>query len=440
MTALDMDALRSRWARASDRVDANLHLDVAAMREALTARTRRSVRWQYPGLLAELLLDALLVLALGAFVVTHRHDLLYLATGVALLAVPFAWLVSGVMQVRTLHALDFAQPTLRLRTKLDQVRRRRVRLTQVLLYAAVPMGWPAIAVFFKGIFGADLLRGLPSAIYVVGFAVGTLVLIVGLVLGHWLARRYGRRPGYQDFLDDVAGLGWRRLRGDLDAQTQFEEDLRDIGTARALQARRDGPPLPFDLVHAATALRRRVMCAAIVYGVLILANGVFNASQGGQWPFLVPGVLLNFAWVSQMIAAIVVRVAMSHRETTVSRTELGQRLVAAADTGATIAVHIGVLSPVLSLLLAQVLAKACFGFNLLGLLGATTTVVLFAGATIASIVIGVRFRRSPERFAARAEAALSFGVARQARELARRFLGQAPARHGIGDSPGSCER
>jgi hypothetical protein len=424
MNSIDLDTLRSRWARASDRLDANLHLDVAAMRAALAARTRRSVRFQFPCLAFELLLDLTLVLALAAFVVTHARDPLYLASGLALLAFPLAGFVLAALQWRTLARLDYTEPALALRARLDAIRHRRVRLSQAILYAAVPLWWPAVAVGFMGLFGVDLLRGLPPSIHVVSFLTGAVILVVGLPLGRWIARRYGARPGYQDFLDDVAGMGWRRLRGGLDAQAAFERELHEDGAAAALDARR-APPLPAEALLALARLQRRLLLAAFCYAGLILLTGGFNALHGGQWPFLVPGVLLNFAWIAQMVAAIVLRVSVVRLDASLPRANLQRRVAAVAAWHARIAQRTLVFAPLLGLLLAQVLGKALFGVNLAALLGTGTAAGLGLLALGATLWLARRRRRDPVAFAARGVSVLTLGAAGLARRLADRLGGSA---------------
>lgn len=425
MTSIDLDSLRSRWARATDRLDANLHLDVAAMRAALAAQTRRSVRWQFPCLAFELLLDLALVLALGAFVVAQRHDPLYLASGLALLVFPLAGLVLAVAQWRTMTRLDYTEPALTLRARLDAIRHRRVRLSQAILYAAVPLWWPAVAVVFMGLFGVDLLRGLPASIHVVSFIAGAVILVVGLPLGRWIARRYGARAGYQDFLDDVAGMGWRKLRGRLDAQSAFERDLHEDGAAAALDAHGTPPPLPAEALPALAQLQRRLLLAAFFYAGLILLTGAYNAMHGGQWTFLVPGVLVNFAWIAQMVAAILLRVGVVRLDASLPRENLRRRVAGVAIWHTRIAQRTLTLAPLLLLLLAQMLGKVVLGANLGALIGIGACLGLGLVALCATAWLVRRHRRDPDAFARRGVALLTLGAAGLARRLADRLGGGA---------------
>ena len=421
MTSIDLDTLRTRWSQASDRLDANLHLDVAAMRAGLAAQTRRSVRWQFPGLVFELLLDVALVGALSAFVLTHIDDVLYLASGLVLLAFPLAALILGVVQWRAMTRLDYTRPVQTLRMQLDTLRRRRVRLAQFILYGSVPLWWPAVAVGFKGLFGADLLRGLPASIFVVSFVAGAVILVGGLLLGRWIARRYGARPGYQDFLDDVAGMGWRGLRGRLEAQTRFESDLDDAGAAAALQARRAVQPLPADVMPAMVRLRRRLLLATFFHAGLILLNGAFNATHGGEVFFIVPGVLLNFTWVAQMVAAILVRIRVAQLDANMPRDDLQRRVASVAGWSASIAQRTVVLAPVIALPLAQVLGKAILGINVAAQLGLVACIALGISSAITSLGLLRRYRRHAGKFAARGVQWLSLGAAGLARALSDRL-------------------
>lgn len=421
MNATDLDSLRGRWARASKRLDANLHLDVAAMRAGLAARTQRSVRFQFPCLAFELLLDLTLVGALVVFIVTHGRDPLYLASGLTLLAFPLTGMVLATMQWRTMAHLDYTAPAQALRARLDAIRHRRVRLSQAILYAAVPLWWPAVAVVFMGLFGIDLLRGLPLSIHVVTFFVGGVILVVGLPLGRWVARRYGARPGYQEFLDDVAGMGWRTLRGRLDDQARFERDLHEDGAARALDARRAPPPLPVEAFPALNRLQHRLLLAACFYAGLILLTGAFNALHGGQWALLVPGVLLNLAWVAQMVAAIVLRVSLLRLDPHLPRADLGRRVTAFAAWHAGIVQRTLVIAPVLGLLLVQVLGEALFGMNIAALLGTGICLGLGLLAIGATVLLARRRWRDRAGFAPRGVTVMTLGAAGLARRLTDRL-------------------
>jgi hypothetical protein len=417
MNAPDLDLLRQRWGSASARIDANLHLDVAAMRSALAGGTRQAVRAQLPCLLLELALDVVLVVALLLFAVHWRGDTLYLLAAIALIAIPLASLVVGIRQWRTMATLDYAAPVMQLRGDFERLRLRRIRLAQAILFVAVPLWWPAVAVLFMGLFGVDLLRGLPGSLYSVSFALGAVVIVVSLIVGGWLARRYGTRPGYQDFLDDVAGLGWRRLRGRLDAQHQFETDLHGEGAAAAPRARQPRPPLPAAAAMALRALKRRLLASILVFATLVLLNGSFNALQGGHAQFVAAGVLLNFAWIAQMVAAILHRSLLGRFDTMLPPDALARRVDSIAGWHRRIVQRTLLLAPMLGLLAAQVLGKVAFDADLMGLVGmpVATAAAAIAGAT--SAWLWRRRRRAPDSFAARAVELLTLGSAARARAL-----------------------
>jgi hypothetical protein len=417
MNAPDLDALRRRWARAGERIDASLSLDVAAMRAALADRTRGAVRAQSPWLLAELALDAALVIALLACATAWYTDLPYLLASLALLVLPALSLWTGLRQWRSLATLDYAAPVLALRAVFERLREQRVRLARAILFLAVPLWWPAVAVALRALFGADLLRGLPLSVHAISLASGAVLIAIALPLGAWLSRRYRTRPGWQDFLDDVAGLGWRRLRGRIDAQAQFEADLALDGAERALHARRAPAPLPPAARQAQQALRRRLLLAILVYAVLIVLTGVFNALHGGQARYIAPAVLVNFAWIAQMVAAILQRGHLGRLDGTLPIASLQRRVAAIAGWSRLVAQRTAVALPLLAPLLLQVLARALAGIDLYGQLGSAASALVVILGAIGSALAWRRLRRRGAAFAATAVQALSLGAASLAQRL-----------------------
>ncbi|KFN42568.1 hypothetical protein [Arenimonas oryziterrae] len=410
MTGLDLDALRGRWAASQRKQDEQLTLDVAAVRAALAGRTtaafRRHSRWLLAGLVAGSACLALLL----AFVVSHRHDAVYLLASLPLLALVLAELVVDVRQWRDIAQLDLSAPVLQVRARLDAVRTRRLAMTRWILLTSVGLWLPAIAVTLKGLFGADLLRGLHPSVVWVNLAVGLLFIPIAWAIARWISRRYATRPGYESFLDDAAGRSWSQARHAFDANQRFEDTLEAGGAELALHKTRTHAALPAELASPLRALKRRLQLAVAVFSVLLLANGLFNALHGGDAAVLVPSISLHLVWVINMVAACVHLARVARLDFAASDAVLREQLLALASLRARVGRAMLAASPVLGLLLAQVLVEAVAHTNLLLSVSAWPRGAILVVAVLASAWLIRRAGRDPVGFLPGAVNALSFGA------------------------------
>lgn len=384
MNAPDLEALRGRWASAHRRIDAHLRLDPEALRRALSQRRAGAFRRHGRGLIAGMGVMGGVLAALVAFVVSHRADALYLLCALPLLALFGAEWIVDLRQWLALRRLDFAAPVTSVRAQLDTLRARRLRMLRWIFLSCVLLWWPAVAVFFKGLFGVDLVRGLAPSFWWVSLAVGVLFMPLAGGIGWWIARRFGARPGFQQFLDEVAGRSWERAQRALDAQHAFEQALDDgAGDVMARLAR--GSMAPPHARPALRALRWRLGLGIGLSALAMLVLGVFNAQQGGQWRFLVPGVLLNLLLLAQLVPNIL-------HLNFLARLDYGQapqRLRALFDDMAALRERVArfslAVAPLAALLLIQVLGKATFGVDASAAVG----VALGGGLLVAGVVAGV---------------------------------------------------
>ena len=427
MNTPDLDALRGRWAAANRTIDANLHLDADAMRQALISRSRRAFRRHGYGLVAGMVAMGSITTALALFVVSHRADALYLLCALPLLALSLAELVVDLRQARTLARLDLGAPTLTVRSTLQALRTRRLAVTKWIFLTSVLLWWPAIAVLLKGLFGADLLRGLPPSFWWVNLVVGVVFFPLAGGLGHAIARRFGARRGFQRFLDEVAGRSWNRATQAYEAQTDFEQVL-DAGDEIALQQRLARPAArPPMLGPLLRALRWRLIAGIALSVTAMLAVGAFNAQHGGQWRFIVPGIVLNLFCVAQLVPGILHSVFLSRLDYRRDAASLRAECEDMAALRRRVA-HVSLsLAPVIALLLAQVLAKAIAGIDLIGTLGPWGSALALATALGASAWL-LRTRRPGWGRDARGIEVLVLGAAAATQRLGAAIAGEEPAR------------
>jgi hypothetical protein len=416
MTAHDLDALRQRWSQASRRLDDSLTLDVAQLRAALARRSSDAFRSHRHWLLIGLVLDVAAIAALCWFALAHRADALYLLVSLAMLPLALASFVVNSRQYATLAHLDFSAPVMQLRATFDALRVRRLRFLLWVAMTSVLLWWPLVAVVFKGLFGVDLLRALDPSVFGVTIAVGLACMPLVLLVVRWAGRRYRGRRGFDDFLDDLAGHAWRRARGRVEAQANFERELEldDADTVLARYIAREPSPA---IAAARDALRRRLLLLILVNAGLILATGAFNLMHGGQLHFILPGVLLNFAWIAQMVAAILQRGLVGRMDLTSPPHEAAVRLAGILRWGRVIVRRVLALSPLLGLFGLQIVAKVVAGVDLFATAGTTIGTLLLVAVAAGSAWLSLRARRDGERFATRAVERLQLGLAARGRGL-----------------------
>jgi hypothetical protein len=416
MTAPDLDALRRRWSQASRRLDDSLTLDVAQVRAALARRSNEAFGFHRAWLLVGLVLDVAAIAALGGFALAHRADTLYLLVALAMLPLALASFAVNYRQYTTLARMDFSAPVMQLRATFDALRVRRLRFLLWVAMTSVLLWWPLVAVVFKGLFGLDLLRALDPSVFTVTIAVGVACMPLVLVAVRLIGRRYRGRRGFDDFLDDLAGHAWRRARGRVEAQASFERDLEQDAADAVLARYASREPSPA-VASARDALRRRLLLLILANGALILITGAFNLTHGGQLHFIVPGVLLNFAWIAQMVSAILQRGLVARMDLTLPPGDVVERVAGVLAWGRTIARRVLVMSPLLALLALQVVAKALGGADVFATLGTATGAALLAVAAATALWLAQRVRRDADGFAPRIVDAMQPGVALRGRAL-----------------------
>lgn len=417
MNGLDLDALRAGWSSHQQQLDASLTLNAQTLRAALRQRTGAAFRRHRKWLLASIIGATLTLAALLTFIVLHRDDSIYrlLATPLALLAL--AELIVDLRQWRALSSLDLCAPVLQVQAVLDRLRGRALRLARWVLLSSVLLWLPLLLVLVKGLSGVDLLDHLhPSVIYV-NLLVGVLFVPLALLVMRWANARFAQRPGYQRFLDDVAGGSFGQVRQRFDAQREFEHAV-DSGDLRFALADRGDPALLAAIEAPMRTLRRRLTLALIVYVGLLLATGAFNAVNGGLPQFLIPALLLHFSWLGHLVLAIVQRARLARwRVDDGSISGLRRLLQSMLGLRQRCEYLTLAATPVLLVAALQVLTRAVTGENMLARL-APLSMTLLALSTIAACMwLALRLRAPLGRSLSAAADAISLGTGVAARRL-----------------------
>lgn len=363
MSGLDLDKLKSQWAQESRKLDNSLTLDVAAVREALTKKTvkafRRHSYWQIIGLV----FSAGAVIALLAFIINNWADKIHVLMAVPLAMLALGEAITDFRQLRVSRMLNFDTPMLALNETLNNVRDRRLRMTKWIFLTAVLLWWPLVFVLFKGLFGVDLMPLFHPSFHIINTLVGLacIPLIYGLM--HFISKRYANSPGFKNFLEETAGKSWSRARQQLDARQRFDDEVATHGEAKALQRKEKklASPIADAMLRK---LKNHMLLTSFSYGTMILVVGLFNAHHGGQWQFFVPGIFLNFFFVSHMISSITHRLSLKRLDLDMPDDELCMQLEKLLDMRRMFVRIVLSLSPIFFVVVLQVAAKALFGLNL----------------------------------------------------------------------------
>ena len=409
MNGLDLDALRAGWNHSQRQLDTSLTLDADTLRAALRRRTGAAFRRHRGWLLASLIGAALCFAALVAFIVSHFDDSIYrlLATPLALLAL--AELAVDWRQWRALARLDLGAPVLQVQTTLDELRGRLLRLATWVLLSSVLLWLPLILVLVKGLTGTDLLDYLHPSVVYVNLLVGVLFVPIALLVMRWVSWRYRQRPGFERFLDDVAGSSFGKARQHFAAQHEFDRAMESGETPPTLADHAD--PELLAQVHAPLRLlERRLLLALVVYLGLMLATGAFNLLHGGQPRYLVPALLLHFTWLAHMLLAILQRNRVARWRSAGSIDALRALLESIIKERQRAERWTLTATPILLAAAFQVLAKIVAGVSLAALMTPASTTLLALLMAAATLALALRLRGPIGRIQSAAGNAISLGV------------------------------
>lgn len=386
MSGLDLDKLKSQWAQESRKLDDSLTLDVAAVREALTTKTvkafRRHSYWQIIGLA----FSVGAFIALLIFIINNWADKIHVLMAVPLAMLALGEAITDFRELRASKMLNFDSPMLTLNETLNNVRDRRLRMTKWIFLTAVLLWWPLVFVLFKGLFGVDLMPMFHPSFHIINTIVGLACIPIIYGVMHFVSKRYANSPGFKNFLEETAGKSWSRARQQLDARQRFDDEVATHGEVKALQRKEKklASPIADAMLHK---LKNRMLVASFSYGTMILMVGLFNAHHGGQWQFFVPGIFLNFFFVSHMISSITHRLSLMRLDLDMPDGELCMQLDKLLDMRRMFARIVLSLSPIFLAVVLQVTAKAFFGLNLASYMPAYFLIGLLVALITAGVVI-----------------------------------------------------
>lgn len=221
---MELQDLKNRWADYDRKLDASLRLNTALLREASLDRADTALRRLSFLLWCELLIDAILILAIGSFAAAHLGEAKFLAPAVALHISAILAIAANAHQLVTLRSIDHGEPIVAIQKKLGQVRIARIRVTKWTILLAPLLWTPLLIVALKGLLGVDAYRVFSAPWLIANVAFGVAFLLLMLWASRHWADRLQRSPFVQRLMDDIAGRSLLSATRFVSEVSRFETD------------------------------------------------------------------------------------------------------------------------------------------------------------------------------------------------------------------------
>ena len=221
-TTMELDDLKQAWQTIDRRLEQHNTLQLHVFRDGKLDTLRRRLRPLAWGQAIQMLLGVVTVMLSVAFWTEHRTAPHLLVAGIVMHVYGVAMIAIGGVTLGWLRRLDYTAPVLIMQKQLAGVRR-----VYVIGGMCIGLPWwllwlPAMMVFFKAAFGADLYVNAPSVIWI-GIGTGIAGLLATGWFHHW--SRQANRPRLARMVEDsLTGSSLRRAQSVLDELRQFEQE------------------------------------------------------------------------------------------------------------------------------------------------------------------------------------------------------------------------
>jgi len=219
---MENDDVTAVWSNYNARLDELMQTSALLLRRSSLAATQTVLARLHRTLWFEILMNAIVVVLLGAFAADHARELSVLLASVVLDACAIAILASTVAQL-SVAGIDFEEPVIAIARKVERLKLLRARTAMWTLTLA-PLMWPALAVAgLRGLLNIEPIAafGLPWLFANVAFGVAVLVAAL------WIARRYGSGERaalwFRRFSESISGNQVRAASTQLRALLQYED-------------------------------------------------------------------------------------------------------------------------------------------------------------------------------------------------------------------------
>ncbi|MGO9064680.1 MAG: hypothetical protein ACLPM8_00100 [Myxococcaceae bacterium] len=217
---MELEELQKRWAAQDRKLDELLRMHVRAKE---LGRARSALQRLKLGLAFELVLNALAVAVLGAFIGQHLSELRFVVPAVVLDVVAVSVLAATVRLCVLASEVDYEAPVTTSQRRLEGLRVLRIRLTKWVLLVS-PLLWTPLLITGLRALGVDAYAALGGRYLLVNLLFG----VAFLFLMRWAARRWAprlERSGWgRRWAEALAGTSLTQALGQLASIADFERE------------------------------------------------------------------------------------------------------------------------------------------------------------------------------------------------------------------------
>jgi len=221
---MELDEMQKRWVAQDRKLDEVLRLNRKLLHRESFGRARSALQRLRAALGFELVLNAVAVAALGAFLGQTWAELRFFVPALVLDVAAVAMLAASVGQWTRARAVDFTAPVLESQHRLEQLRVLRIRVTKWVLLVSPLLWTPLLIVGLRAFFGVDAYGtlGVPYLLANLAFGVAFIPLM------RWAAVRWAHRlegTGWaRRWAEALAGTSLIAAQGQLASIADFERD------------------------------------------------------------------------------------------------------------------------------------------------------------------------------------------------------------------------
>lgn len=219
---MELDELKSAWARVERQLEIRNRLELRALRDSRRHDARGSLRPLYLGQSAQIVIGIVLTMLAAPVWIGNLENPHLLVSGVIVHVYGLALVVCGAWVLVRLSRVAFDAPVVEVQRQLLAVEQAYVRGGWLV---GLPWWilWIAFALFIPALFGIDLARVLPLGWIGGSLAFGVAGMVATLAFVAW-ARRSGKPGLAQKVNASLAGRSLGNARRHLADLEAFEAD------------------------------------------------------------------------------------------------------------------------------------------------------------------------------------------------------------------------
>lgn len=221
-STMELDDFKQAWQTLDRRLERQNEINLRLYADGKLQKARAGLRPLVWGQVAQIVFGVVLMLMAGSFWADHHAMPRMLISGLLVHAYGLVITIMAGVTLGKISQIDYAAPVLGIQQQLAELRRFYIRNGMVAGLSWWVLWVPVMAMFFMGVFGADLYANAPSVIWI-----GTGIGIAGLGATAWFHRwsRDPRRPRLAKAMEDsMTGSSLRKAQRSLDELAQFERE------------------------------------------------------------------------------------------------------------------------------------------------------------------------------------------------------------------------